>query len=236
MQWHRRRTFWLVLMNGQAGTRNAVAAQSLWRGVPTSNSVQVQEMCATVQLPPPRGVATVRRKKRKRAGTVRHRSVRERPSRFLGAATLCEDRVATPRRFAVGVDHLHIVLPSRIAGGLRVQSRGAEVARCLASGTHPLRRRLVATAGLADQGDIDWRRIDGARANQVSAGNDTLVMSVRNLGYSRNAGEFVRKYLNEIGPRCSWHRPNRVLCCPSTTPASSPAQNDLLYRPDNLLD
>ena len=29
--------------------------------------------------------------------------------------------------------------------------------------------------------------------------NDTLVMSVRNLGYSRNAGEFVRKYFNEIG-------------------------------------
>ena len=29
--------------------------------------------------------------------------------------------------------------------------------------------------------------------------NDSLVMSVRNLGYSRNAGEFVRKYFNEIG-------------------------------------
>jgi len=29
--------------------------------------------------------------------------------------------------------------------------------------------------------------------------NDTLVMSVRNLGYSRNAGEFVRKHFNEIG-------------------------------------
>jgi nanoRNase/pAp phosphatase (c-di-AMP/oligoRNAs hydrolase) len=29
--------------------------------------------------------------------------------------------------------------------------------------------------------------------------NDTLVLSVRNLGYSRNAGEFVRKYFGEIG-------------------------------------
>src|SRR5688500_20100886 len=29
--------------------------------------------------------------------------------------------------------------------------------------------------------------------------NDSLVMSVRNLGYSRNAGEFVRKYFAEIG-------------------------------------
>ena len=29
--------------------------------------------------------------------------------------------------------------------------------------------------------------------------NDSLVMSVRNLGYSRNAGEFVRKYFADIG-------------------------------------
>ena len=29
--------------------------------------------------------------------------------------------------------------------------------------------------------------------------NDSLMMSVRNLGYSRNAGEFVRKYFADIG-------------------------------------
>jgi nanoRNase/pAp phosphatase (c-di-AMP/oligoRNAs hydrolase) len=29
--------------------------------------------------------------------------------------------------------------------------------------------------------------------------NDALIMSVRNLGYSRNAGEFVRKYFSDIG-------------------------------------
>ena len=29
--------------------------------------------------------------------------------------------------------------------------------------------------------------------------NDTLVISVRNLGYSRNAGEFVRKYFGALG-------------------------------------
>src|SRR5512143_2981976 len=29
--------------------------------------------------------------------------------------------------------------------------------------------------------------------------NDTLVLSVRNLGYSKNAGEFVRRYFAEIG-------------------------------------
>jgi nanoRNase/pAp phosphatase (c-di-AMP/oligoRNAs hydrolase) len=29
--------------------------------------------------------------------------------------------------------------------------------------------------------------------------NDSLILSVRNLGYSRNAGEFVRKYFSDIG-------------------------------------
>jgi nanoRNase/pAp phosphatase (c-di-AMP/oligoRNAs hydrolase) len=29
--------------------------------------------------------------------------------------------------------------------------------------------------------------------------NESIVMSVRNLGYSKNAGEFVRKYFNDIG-------------------------------------
>jgi nanoRNase/pAp phosphatase (c-di-AMP/oligoRNAs hydrolase) len=29
--------------------------------------------------------------------------------------------------------------------------------------------------------------------------NESLVISVRNLGYSRNAGEFVRKYFSDIG-------------------------------------
>ncbi|HVZ24318.1 MAG TPA: hypothetical protein VG871_24765, partial [Vicinamibacterales bacterium] len=29
--------------------------------------------------------------------------------------------------------------------------------------------------------------------------NDSLVMSVRNLGYSKNAGEFVRKHFADIG-------------------------------------
>ena len=29
--------------------------------------------------------------------------------------------------------------------------------------------------------------------------NDTLVISVRNLGYSKNAGEFARRYFSDIG-------------------------------------
>ena len=40
--------------------------------------------------------------------------------------------------------------------------------------------------------DVKWTIIAGIV-------NDSLVMSVRNLGYSRNAGEFVRKYFDDIG-------------------------------------
>ena len=40
--------------------------------------------------------------------------------------------------------------------------------------------------------DVRWTIVSGIV-------NDSLVMSVRNLGYSRNAGEFVRKYFNDIG-------------------------------------
>jgi len=40
--------------------------------------------------------------------------------------------------------------------------------------------------------DIQWTIVFGIV-------HDSLVMSVRNLGYSRNAGEFVRKYFNAIG-------------------------------------
>jgi nanoRNase/pAp phosphatase (c-di-AMP/oligoRNAs hydrolase) len=40
--------------------------------------------------------------------------------------------------------------------------------------------------------DVKWTIVAGIV-------NDSLIMSVRNLGYSRNAGEFVRKYFNDIG-------------------------------------
>jgi nanoRNase/pAp phosphatase (c-di-AMP/oligoRNAs hydrolase) len=40
--------------------------------------------------------------------------------------------------------------------------------------------------------DVKWTIVAGIV-------NDSLVMSVRNLGYSRNAGDFVRKYFNDIG-------------------------------------
>jgi nanoRNase/pAp phosphatase (c-di-AMP/oligoRNAs hydrolase) len=40
--------------------------------------------------------------------------------------------------------------------------------------------------------DVKWTIVSGIV-------NDSLVLSVRNLGYGRNAGEFVRKYFNDIG-------------------------------------
>src|SRR4249920_161389 len=40
--------------------------------------------------------------------------------------------------------------------------------------------------------DVKWTIVSGIV-------NDALVMSVRNLGYSRNAGEFVRKHFSDIG-------------------------------------
>ncbi len=40
--------------------------------------------------------------------------------------------------------------------------------------------------------DVKWTIVSGIV-------NDALVISVRNLGYSRNAGEFVRKYFADIG-------------------------------------
>jgi nanoRNase/pAp phosphatase (c-di-AMP/oligoRNAs hydrolase) len=40
--------------------------------------------------------------------------------------------------------------------------------------------------------NVEWTIIAGIV-------HDSLVMSVRNLGYSKNAGEFVRKYFNAIG-------------------------------------
>ena len=40
--------------------------------------------------------------------------------------------------------------------------------------------------------DVKWTIIAGIV-------NDSLVISVRNLGYSKNAGEFVRRYFADIG-------------------------------------
>jgi nanoRNase/pAp phosphatase (c-di-AMP/oligoRNAs hydrolase) len=40
--------------------------------------------------------------------------------------------------------------------------------------------------------DVQWTIVSGVV-------NDSFVVSVRNLGYSRNAGDFVRRWFNDIG-------------------------------------
>jgi hypothetical protein len=40
--------------------------------------------------------------------------------------------------------------------------------------------------------DVKWTMISGVVGGQ-------FILSVRNLGYMRNAGEFVKKYFNDIG-------------------------------------
>ncbi len=40
--------------------------------------------------------------------------------------------------------------------------------------------------------DVQWTVVSGVV-------NDQMVVSVRNLGYSRNAGDFVRRWFNDIG-------------------------------------
>ena len=40
--------------------------------------------------------------------------------------------------------------------------------------------------------DVNWTAISGVV-------NDSLIVSVRNLGYSRNAGEFVRRSFSDLG-------------------------------------
>ena len=71
---------------------------------------------------------------------------------------------------------------ARRSGVLRVPRRAA------ARGLHPLRRRLLPAAR---------RRRSGRSSPGVV--NDSLVISVRNLGYTKNAGEFVRRFFADIG-------------------------------------
>jgi len=72
-------------------------------------------------------------------------------------------------------------------------SRMTEQVFCAFLGTTPREDFIPYVADFYLQlEDVQWTIVSGIV-------NDTLIMSVRNLGYSRNAGEFVRKYFNEIG-------------------------------------
>ena len=71
--------------------------------------------------------------------------------------------------------------------------RMAEQVFCAFLGTSPREDFIPYVADFYLQlEDVKWTIVAGIV-------NDSLVMSVRNLGYTRNAGEFVRKYFADIG-------------------------------------
>jgi nanoRNase/pAp phosphatase (c-di-AMP/oligoRNAs hydrolase) len=75
----------------------------------------------------------------------------------------------------------------------RQQGRIQEQVFCTFLGTSPREDFIPYVADFYLQlEDVKWTIVAGIV-------NDSLVMSVRNLGYSRNAGEFVRKYFAHIG-------------------------------------
>jgi nanoRNase/pAp phosphatase (c-di-AMP/oligoRNAs hydrolase) len=65
--------------------------------------------------------------------------------------------------------------------------------------------------------------------------NDSLVMSVRNLGYSRNAGEFVRRYFADIGS-AGGHRAMAKAVVPLRSFREKYGEPDPERFPDRILE
>jgi nanoRNase/pAp phosphatase (c-di-AMP/oligoRNAs hydrolase) len=87
----------------------------------------------------------------------------------------------------ITMDRLEYVLKAKQHG------RMEEQVFCAFLGTSPREDFIPYVADFYLQlEDVKWTIVSGIV-------NESLVMSVRNLGYSRNAGEFVRKYFNDIG-------------------------------------
>jgi nanoRNase/pAp phosphatase (c-di-AMP/oligoRNAs hydrolase) len=87
----------------------------------------------------------------------------------------------------ITMDRLEYVLRAKQSG------RMVEQVFCAFLGTLPREDFIPYVADFYLQlEDVKWTIVAGIV-------NDSLVMSVRNLGYSRNAGEFVRKYFADIG-------------------------------------
>ena len=87
----------------------------------------------------------------------------------------------------ITMDRLEYVLKAKQHG------RMEEQVFCAFLGTTPREDFIPYVADFYLQlEDVKWTIVSGIV-------NDSLIMSVRNLGYSRNAGEFVRKYFNDIG-------------------------------------
>jgi nanoRNase/pAp phosphatase (c-di-AMP/oligoRNAs hydrolase) len=87
----------------------------------------------------------------------------------------------------ITMDRLEYVLKAK------QHSRMEEQVFCAFLGTSPREDFIPYVADFYLQlEDVKWTIVSGIV-------NESLVMSVRNLGYSKNAGEFVRKYFNDIG-------------------------------------
>jgi nanoRNase/pAp phosphatase (c-di-AMP/oligoRNAs hydrolase) len=87
----------------------------------------------------------------------------------------------------ITVERLEYVLKAKQNG------RMVEQVFCSFIGTSPREDFIPYVADFYLQlEDVKWTVVAGIV-------NDSLVMSVRNLGYGRNAGEFVRKYFADIG-------------------------------------
>jgi nanoRNase/pAp phosphatase (c-di-AMP/oligoRNAs hydrolase) len=87
----------------------------------------------------------------------------------------------------ITIDRLEYVLKAKQHGRLEEQ------VFCAFLGTSPREDFIPYVADFYLQlEDVKWTIVSGIV-------NDSLVMSVRNLGYGKNAGEFVRKYFNDIG-------------------------------------
>jgi nanoRNase/pAp phosphatase (c-di-AMP/oligoRNAs hydrolase) len=87
------------------------------------------------------------------------------------------------------------ITPERLDYVLRARQTGRmkEQVFCAFLGTSPREDFIPYVADFYLQlEDVKWTIVSGIV-------NDSLVMSVRNLGYSRNAGEFVRKHFADIG-------------------------------------
>ena len=87
----------------------------------------------------------------------------------------------------ITMERLEYVLKAKQHG------RMAEQVFCAFLGTSPREDFIPYVADFYLQlENVKWTIVSGIV-------NDSLIMSVRNLGYSRNAGEFVRKYFADIG-------------------------------------
>jgi len=87
------------------------------------------------------------------------------------------------------------ITPERLDYVLRARQHGrmSEQVFCAFLGNSPREDFIPYVADFYLQlEDVKWTIVSGIV-------NDSLVMSVRNLGYSRNAGEFVRKHFADIG-------------------------------------